>query len=59
MSKESMLNSGIIVSIAIIVLFVVANVLGAQIEARIGADAFSFYYTCAAVAFATSCRPGC
>jgi hypothetical protein len=41
---------GIVVSIAIIVLFVAANLLRSQIEGRIGVDAFAFYRMCAAVA---------
>jgi hypothetical protein len=41
MSKESMLTSGIVVSIAMIVLFVVGSVMRSQIEASIGADAYA------------------
>jgi hypothetical protein len=52
MSKESMLTSGIVVSIAMIVLFVVGSVMRSQIEASIGADAYQFYYVAASVAAA-------
>jgi hypothetical protein len=53
MSKDTMLTGGIVVSIAIILMFVVASVLRSQIEASIGADAYRFYYMAASVMAAT------
>jgi len=54
MSKESLLNSGIVVSIAIIAMFVAAELLRAHIEARVGrSPACSLRWRPA-----SSCRPG-